>query len=67
MKGPLPDGLVKFHELELKGSRKKINVTLGINDYRLSEYHRNNGVTKIAFGEEMISTVMTTEGMMSLI
>lgn len=63
----LPDGLFKLHQIDLKGDKKKINVTIGINDYRLSEYHRNNGVTKIAFGDSLFSYVMTTEGMMGLI
>lgn len=39
----IPDGLMSF----TNSKSDKINATLSINDYRIPEYHKNNGVTKI--------------------
>lgn len=41
----LPDGAVKFYE----ANDKKLSFTLQINDLRIPEYHRNNGITKITY------------------
>ena len=39
----MPDGFIKFSNVE----EKIIDVCLGINDWRIPQYHLNNGVTKI--------------------
>jgi hypothetical protein len=39
----LPDGLIAFKE----AGKDVLSVELSINDFRLAEYHKNNGVTKI--------------------
>jgi hypothetical protein len=46
-------------------------ATLGINDFRLAEYHKNNGVTKIMVKTSVTTTISTylrvTEGLMSFL
>lgn len=65
MKAPIPDGVFRFHQLD----DKILDVTVSVNDYRLSQYHRNNGVTKLSlsFGASVVSYVMTTEGLMAVV
>lgn len=41
----LPDGAIKFYE----ANDEKLSFTLQINDLRIHEYHRNNGITKITY------------------
>jgi hypothetical protein len=41
----LPDGAITF----LAVNKEKLSVKLQINDISISEYHRNNGFSKIAF------------------
>lgn len=55
---PFPDGTYKFHYL----NKSQMDVTVSVNDYRLGEYHRNNGVTKLSVnvGSSFLSYVMTT-------
>jgi hypothetical protein len=43
LKTAIPDGLIKIHEL----TTQTFNTTVSINDWRLPEYHKNNGVTKL--------------------
>jgi len=58
IKGSIPDGTYKFHRL----NRTKMEVTVSVNDYRLPEYHRNNGISKLSltYGALFMSYVMTT-------
>lgn len=67
LKTNIPDGFVKFKEI----TSDKLSVTLGINDFRLPEYHKNNGVTKIMVKTSLTTTISTylrvTEGLMSLL
>lgn len=64
---PIPDGMIKFKETD----KSTMVATVGINDFRLPEYHKNNGVTKMVVKTSMTSTISTylkvTEGMMSLV
>ena len=39
----IPDGYVNFKNI----SEQEIDLVYGINDLRLPEYHKNNGITKI--------------------
>lgn len=41
----IPDGAITFN----KASERAINLTIQVNDLRLHEYHRSNGVTKIKY------------------
>jgi hypothetical protein len=41
----IPDGGITFN----KASEKGLNMTIQVNDIRLHEYHRSNGVTKIRY------------------
>lgn len=41
----IPDGAITFHG----ASETMLNYTIQINDLRLHEYHRNNGITKISY------------------
>lgn len=63
----IPDGIVSFKN----ASNKSLAVALGINDFRLPEYHKNNGVTKIVVKTSTTSTISTylrvTEGLLSLV
>lgn len=63
----IPDGIVKFKNI----TQNTLSATFGINDFRLPEYHKNNGVTKILMKTSVTTTISTylrvTEGMMSLI
>ena len=67
LKTELPDGLIKFK----RASENEVNAVVGINDFRLPEYHKNNGVTKILVKTSVTTTISTyqfvTEGTMSLI
>ena len=65
MLAPIPDGTMKFHKL----TKKEMDVTVSVNDYRLSEYHRNNGVTKLSLeiGNSVVGYVMTTEGLLAVL
>ena len=65
MLAPIPDGTMKFHKL----NNKEMDVTVSVNDYRLSEYHRNNGVTKLSLevGSNVVGYVMTTEGFLAVL
>lgn len=58
LQAPIADGILKFHEI----SQNKLNITIGINDYRMSEYHKNNGVTKLSLSTDsiIVSYLMTT-------
>ena len=47
----LPDGGITF----IEENRKGVSVNLQVNDLRLSEYHRTNGVTKLSFRIDTIS------------
>lgn len=48
-----------------------MRAVLGINDYRLPEYHKNNGATKIVVKTSQTTTISTylrvTEGLLALI
>lgn len=46
-----------------------MDVTVSVNDYRLSEYHRNNGVTKLSLemGSSIVGYILTTEGLLSVL
>lgn len=65
MAAPIPDGTMKFYKL----GKGELDVTVSVNDYRLSEYHRNNGVTKLSLsvGASVVSYVMTTEGLLAVL
>lgn len=67
LKTEIPDGIVKIKE----ANKQSLVVGLGVNDFRLPEYHKNNGVTKIVVKTSITTTISTylrvTEGMMSLI
>ncbi|CAD8183724.1 unnamed protein product [Paramecium octaurelia] len=41
----IPDGAYTFFE----ANEKKINMSIQVNDIRLHEYHRSNGITKIRY------------------
>lgn len=41
----IPDGGYTFFE----ANEKKINMSIQVNDIRLHEYHRSNGITKIRY------------------
>lgn len=58
METPLADGTMVFNNI----SSQKLDMTVSVNDYRLSEYHRNNGVSKLSLslGASIMSYVMTT-------
>lgn len=43
LKTEIPDGMVNFRN----SSKNKLIATLYVNDFRLPEYHKNNGVTKV--------------------
>jgi len=49
----LPDGTVTFFE----AGPTKMNVSLQINDYKIQEYHRTNGVTQLRINGSKVSTV----------
>jgi hypothetical protein len=40
----IPDGIIIFNNV----SDKNLDVVLTINDYRIPEYHRSNGITKLS-------------------
>lgn len=66
LKTKVPDGLVKIRDI----SKDKLYSTISINDWRLPEYHKNNGVTKLDMRAEdqmIVSYLRVTEGLMSLI
>lgn len=67
LKCEIPDGAIKLKEL----SESKIKADLSINDFRLPEYHKNNGVTKILVKTSVTTTISTylrvTEGLMSFV
>mmetsp|Transcript_17869 Transcript_17869/g.12823 ORF Transcript_17869/g.12823 Transcript_17869/m.12823 type:complete len:139 (-) Transcript_17869:510-926(-) len=44
----LPDGAFTVYE----ASEEVLSYKMQINDYRVWQYHRNNGVTKIGFNQE---------------
>lgn len=58
MKTPLADGVMYFHSV----GKDSLEMTVSVNDYRLAEYHRNNGVTKLSLslGANIMSYIMTT-------
>lgn len=41
----IPDGAYTFYE----ANEKKINMSIQVNDIRLHEYHRSNGITKLRY------------------
>jgi hypothetical protein len=63
----IPDGIVKFKAV----SNRSLSAAVGINDFRLPEYHKNNGVTKIVVKTSVTTTISTylrvTEGLVSLV
>lgn len=38
-------GAITFHE----ANDKRLNITVQVNDMKIHEYHRSNGITKIRF------------------
>jgi hypothetical protein len=59
MSAAIPDGTYQFHRVD----DTHLDVTVSVNDYWLSEYHRNNGVTKLSSSGRVTATVsyvMTT-------
>lgn len=66
LKTNLADGFVKFKHL----NNSSLNATYGINDLRLPQYHKNNGLTKIIIrtseNQHISSYLRVTEGMMAL-
>jgi hypothetical protein len=67
LKTDIPDGIVQFKE----ANSNTLTAVVGINDYRLPEYHKNNGVTKIMVKTSETTTISTylrvTEGLLSLV
>ncbi|KAL4456247.1 hypothetical protein ABPG74_014208 [Tetrahymena malaccensis] len=63
----IPDGAVQFQE----ASKDKLVYKVQINDLRIPEYHRNNGITKYRFKldnmEQPVSELRVAEGQISLI
>ena len=64
----IPDGAVTFHN----ASEKFLNYTVQVNDIRIHEYHRNNGVTKISYKNSLNpnmkhTMLMVAEGQLSVI
>ena len=43
MQTDIPDGSINFNKI----NSSTFDITLSINDWRLPEYHKNNGVTKL--------------------
>lgn len=41
----IPDGAITFHN----ANEDYLNVTIQVNDLRVPEYHRANGITKVFF------------------
>jgi hypothetical protein len=66
LKTDIPDGTVRF----LAASKNSMRAVLGINDFRLPEYHKNNGATKIVVKTSESTTISTylrvTEGLLAL-
>ena len=59
LKTELADGTLRFRSISKTG----LDVSVAINDYRLGEYHRNNGVTKLKIstnGSIFTGYIMTT-------
>jgi hypothetical protein len=67
MNTSLPDGKIIIKSL----NNKSLEAALSINDWRLPEYHKNNGVTKMDIKIEGNNAILTylrvTEGLMSLV
>lgn len=66
MNTSLPDGKIVLRSF----NNQTFEAVLSINDWRLPEYHKNNGVTKLdmRMGDRVIMTYLkVTEGLMSLI
>jgi hypothetical protein len=64
----IPDGAIIFHN----ASERFLNYTVQVNDIRIHEYHRNNGITKITYKNALNpnmkhSMLMVAEGQLSLI
>ena len=55
LKTEIPDGIVEFNQVQLNN----LSARLGINDFRLPEYHKNNGVTKIMVKTSSTTTIST--------
>ncbi len=62
----LPDGFCRFKDF----NENTLKVTYGINDLRLPQYHKNNGITKIAVktgnNQQLMSYLRVTQGMMTV-
>jgi hypothetical protein len=67
LKTDIPDGIIKFKQV----NTHNLSAGLAINDFRLPEYHKNNGVTKIVVKTSETTTISTylrvTEGLLSLV
>jgi hypothetical protein len=58
--------------MKFKHAKKtNLDVCLAVNDFRLAEYHKNNGITKIVVRKSATTVISTylrvTEGMMNMI